>query len=85
MSEKDLDAEINQELQQVGPTFKDIIRYAIAQDSLDLEKMQRLEGRYIDKNGMRHNVLEGPCSCGAYHAGGEYSSHLKPNPNWIFR
>ena len=52
----------------VGSTFNDVVRYATTSDgALDLQRMQKLEGRYGTNGGRECDVQEGPCSCGAWH------------------
>ena len=54
---------------KIGPYFNDVVAYSTTPDgSIDLLKMQELEGRYSHVHGNRFcDVLEGPCACGAWH------------------
>lgn len=52
----------------VGPDFKDAIAHAMTRDdAIDLSRLDELEGRYGYNGGRGCDVLEGPCSCGAWH------------------
>ncbi|MBR9702987.1 hypothetical protein GOV10_03050 [Candidatus Woesearchaeota archaeon] len=53
---------------EVGPTFEDVVKYTLTEDgSINLAKMQELEGRYGYNGGQGCDVQYGPCSCGAWH------------------
>jgi hypothetical protein len=53
----------------VGPRFEDVVAHAMAPDglSIDLAKVQELEGRFGSNGGRGCDVRSGPCSCGAWH------------------
>jgi len=52
----------------VGEDFDDVVRYATTPEgTVDLSKMQELEGRFGYNGGQGCDVLSGPCSCGAWH------------------
>jgi len=53
---------------EVGPRFEDVVAYAMTRDgTVDLAKMQELEGRFGSNGGQGCDVRSGPCSCGAWH------------------
>ena len=55
---------------QIGPSFTQVIDYSFKKDRsiLDMRDMDELEARFGYNGGSPCDVLEGPCSCGAYHA-----------------
>lgn len=57
------------ELSKIGPTFDDVMNYAMKDKDgvIDLLKIGKLEGRFGSNGGRGCDVLEGPCSCGAWH------------------
>lgn len=63
--EKSVPTEVN----AVGPTFTDVVAHATDPETgtIDLNKMQKLEGRFGTNGGRGCDVLSGPCSCGAWH------------------
>ncbi len=56
----------------IGFTLNDVIEYSKVPYkggfAIHLGKMQELEGRFGYNGGTGCDVLEGPCSCGAWHA-----------------
>ncbi len=52
----------------VGERFEDVFAHALTDDgSLDLRKIQELEGRFGYNGGKGCDTRDGPCSCGAWH------------------
>jgi hypothetical protein len=53
----------------VGPTFEDVISGSIdpVTGAIDLQKIEKLEGRFGTNGGRGCDVASGPCSCGAWH------------------
>jgi hypothetical protein len=73
-SEKSIDDKIKYEkiiakdINTPGPTFEEVIIYSMdTNGAIDLRKLQSLEGRFGYNGGKGCDVLEGPCSCGAWH------------------
>ncbi|MEK7649782.1 MAG: hypothetical protein AAB367_02405 [Patescibacteria group bacterium] len=53
---------------EVGRSFEDVVAHATDKTgAVDLGRMQELEGRFGTNGGRDCDVLEGPCSCGAWH------------------
>jgi len=52
---------------ELGPTFDDLLAHVTDDGVVDLAAMQQFEGRYGYNGGRGCDVLEGPCSCGAWH------------------
>ncbi len=52
----------------VGDGFEDVMAFAQQPDgSIDLARMESLEGRFGSNGGRGCDVRSGPCSCGAWH------------------
>lgn len=52
----------------IGSDFASVIRYATTPEgTIDLRKIEELEGRYGYNGGRGCDVMKGPCSCGAWH------------------
>jgi len=53
---------------EVGDRFEDVINYSMTPEgAIDLERIDRLEGRFGYNGDKPCDVRRGPCSCGAWH------------------
>ena len=70
MAEPESDDSIERiaEVYGVGSRFEDVVAYAMTTEGyIDLQKLERLEGRFGYNGGRGCDVLTGLCSCGAWH------------------
>lgn len=68
--------------------FEDRIKECVTANGLDLAKLEEGEGLYGFNGGRGCDVLDGPCSCGAWHKPGEKiqlaDGSWVENPKWHY-
>ncbi|MBI1968395.1 hypothetical protein HYS49_00650 [Candidatus Woesearchaeota archaeon] len=74
MGKKSLESQVNlshsdvdNRTASVGPSFEEVVKYATTDGTIDIGKLEELEGRYGYNGGRGCDVKSGPCSCGAWH------------------
>lgn len=66
----------------IGADFDGVISHALTGNSINLGKMQALEGRFGFNGRQGCDTLEGPCSCGAWHKMGEKTTLFGKDGKW---
>ncbi len=63
-----VDEDSKKKIYEVGPRFEDVMNYSTDSKTggVDTRKLESFRGRYGLKR-KNCDVLEGPCSCGAWH------------------